>query len=276
MLREEGVHTEPLAVAGSAIDIAGFEKQLRPETVLVVLEAVSGETGERYDTLAVRRVLDAYHKKHAVRVRMHVDASQAPLELSFTLAHLGADLVSLDAQKVGGIRGCGVLLLRSGVTLTPLMRGGGQEQGLRPGTENPALATAFALALEECQNARAGFSERALKQRKEFCKKLEPISRLTYNEATIHVSHILNFSLLGRDTDYAVFLLNEEGFAVSTKSACETDEIGSRSVMAMTGDVERATTTLRISWGPETTEGDLAACAGALIRTVRFLDEKAI
>ena len=162
MLREEGVHTEPLAVAGSAIDIAGFEKQLRPETVLVVLEAVSGETGERYDTLAVRRVLDAYHKKHAVRVRMHVDASQAPLELSFTLAHLGADLVSLDAQKVGGIRGCGVLLLRSGVTLTPLMRGGGQEQGLRPGTENPALATAFALALEECQNARAGFSDRAL------------------------------------------------------------------------------------------------------------------
>ena len=92
----------------------------------------------------------------------------------------------------------------------------------------------------------------------------------------MHVSHILNFSLLGRDTDYAVVLLNEEGFAVSTKSACETDEIGSRSVMAMTGDVECATTTLRISWGPETTEGDLAACAEALIRTVRFLDEKAI
>lgn len=88
--------------------------------------------------------------------------------------------------------------------------------------------------------------------------------------------HILNLSFPGRDTDYACALLDKEGFMVSTRSACETDAEGSRAVLAMTGDMERASSTMRISWGPETSSRDLARFQDALVRTIRFLDMNAL
>jgi cysteine desulfurase len=79
----------------------------------------------------------------------------------------------------------------------------------------------------------------------------------------------VNLSFPSRDTDYLVALLDEAGFAVSTKSACETDsETGSRAVFALTGDRERAKATLRISWGPETRERDLLALVPAVARAL--------
>jgi cysteine desulfurase len=92
------------------------------------------------------------------------------------------------------------------------------------------------------------------------------------NEGKQYAPHILNLSFPGRDTDYAVALLDEAGFAVSTKSACEADAEGSRVVRALTRSAARAASTLRISWGPGTSEDDLKSFAQALVRTIRFLD----
>ncbi len=264
-LRVEGATVEE-------IQLDTLTRQLTPSTVLVTLDAVCGETGTLYDTLAVRRTLDAYRPG----ILLHVDASQAPLVRSFTLAHLGADLVTLDSQKVGGVRGIGVLLLRQGITLSPLYGGGGQEGGRRAGTENTALARAFTAALEEAEEKRKEFCERSERMRANLCIALSKIERMEINQGVANAPHILNISLLGRDTDYVVALLDVEGFAVSTKSACETDEHGSRAVFALTADTTRADSTLRISWGPTTKAQDLDALVPALLRTVRFLDEKAI
>jgi cysteine desulfurase len=269
MLRAEGTHIE-------ALDLLNLKMQLRPETVLVALDAVNSETGEHFDTLSVRRTLDAHQKEAGTRILLHVDASQAPLALPYTLAHLGADMVSLDAQKVGGVRGIGVLLVRQGITLAPLARGGGQEGGRRPGTENPALAYAFSVALTEAGEGRDRFVAHAETMRTHMLERIKEIPRIEVNEERMKVPHLVNVSLLGRDTDYLVALLDQEGFAVSTKSACETDEEGSRAVLALTGVEARATSTLRISWGPTTTERDLERFAEALARSVRFLDENAI
>ena len=269
LLKEEGVAVEPL-------DLSDIKAQLRPETVLVTLDAVNSETGERFDTLAVRRVLDAYRKEGGAHILLHVDASQAPHALPYTLAHLGADMVSLDAQKVGGVRGIGALLMRHGIALAPLVRGGGQEGGKRPGTENPALAFSFAAALTEANEQREKFVDRSERMRRRLVEKIAAIQRTVVNEGLENVSHILNVSFLGRDTDYLVALLDRDGFAVSTKSACESNEVGSRAVRAQGGDEERATSTLRISWGPATREQDLDRFADVLMRNVRFLDEKAL
>ncbi len=105
---------------------------------------------------------------------------------------------------------------------------------------------------------------------------MSTIPNLVVNEGQKKVPHILNVSLIGRDTDYAVMLLDTEGFAVSTKSACETDEVGSRAVRALTGDEARAISTLRISWGPTTSPRDLERLNEALVRTVRFLGDNPI
>jgi cysteine desulfurase len=87
------------------------------------------------------------------------------------------------------------------------------------------------------------------------------------------VPHILNVSFLGRDTDYLLALIDKAGFAVSTKSACESDsEEGSRAVTVLTGDTERAKSTLRISWGPTTKKEDVERFGKELIRAIQFID----
>ncbi|MBU1755181.1 aminotransferase class V-fold PLP-dependent enzyme [Patescibacteria group bacterium] len=104
-----GVQIEPVALQGATIDEEALKKQIRPTTVLVVMEAVCGETGTRFDTRNVRRILNAISPDR--HIALHVDASQLPLVGSFEHTHLGADMITLDAQKVGGVRGSGVLIL---------------------------------------------------------------------------------------------------------------------------------------------------------------------
>jgi cysteine desulfurase len=99
------------------------------------------------------------------------------------------------------------------------------------------------------------------------------IPNVFIHEGRSQVPNILNLSLPGRDTDYLVALLDEEGFAVSTRSACETDsEEGSRAVLALTGDAEHARATLRISWGSSIGKYELSHFAKALARAVVFID----
>ncbi len=266
MLEAEGAVIE-------SIEPGALARQLRPETVLVSMDAVNGETGEVFDTRTVRRTLNAHHS----HVLLHIDAAQAPLTQSFALSHTGADLLTLDAQKVGGVRGIGVLLVRQGITLAPLIRGGAQEGGRRPGTESPTLAVAFACALTEASLQRNVFNEQAERMRTAFITSIEAVPYMVLNEGKRHAPNIVNLSVMGRDTDYLVALLDKEGFAVSTKSACESNSIeGSRAVLALTGDPERAAATLRISWGPTTSKRDLMRFAEVLIRSIRFLDKNKI
>lgn len=274
MLEEEGVETEAIALVDGAIDLARLALQIRDTTVLIALEAACGETGIRFDTRGVWRLVQS---RSGSRPKLHVDASQLPLVESFERTRLGADTLALDAQKAGGVRGIGVLIAPRAISILPLMRGGEQERGLRPGTESPALASAFAAALEEAQAQAPAFRARALELRSRFLERagraLEPCS---LNEGKDQAPHILNISFTGRDTEYLAALLNEAGFAVSTKSACATDAPFSVAVSALFADAERARSTLRISWGPRTPESSLLKCADALVNAVRFLDANPI
>lgn len=269
-LKAEGFSVEPLALKDGTIDLLALKDQIRPETALIALEAVCGETGTVFPVRDVRRALPA-------SVRIHVDASQLPLSGPFELTRLGADTLSLDAQKVGGVRGTGVLIVPRGKPIEPLILAGGQERGLRPGTESHAGAAALSAALERVHETRDAFGMRALRDR-EVLKGIlrNEIPDVVFTEGKEQASRILNLSLLGRDTDYIQALLDEAGFAVSTRSACATDAEGSEAVLALTGDPERAAAALRISWGMDTSSRDLARFAAALIRAVRFVDRGAV
>jgi cysteine desulfurase len=273
MLKERGVTVEALAVLSGKIDLTTLAQQIRPETVLIALDVVCGETGTRFDTRAVRQVLDKARGGLSPRIRIHADASQLPLVESFELTRIAADTMTLDAQKVGGVRGIGVLLSPRHIPTTPLMLGGGQERGMRPGTPSPALAASFAAALEECNKTHVVFAQKASAMRELLLAAIvKNISGAMVNCGKVHVPHILNVSFMGRDTDYLAVLMDEAGFAVSTRSACATDEEGSVAVLAFTGEPVRASSTLRISWGPQTHERDLERFADSLIHAVRFLD----
>lgn len=271
-LASQGVEAEPLPLANGRVDVARLAALLRPETALVAMEAVCGETGTVWNTREVRAALDATHPG----ILLHVDASQAPYTEKITRSHFGADFLTFDASKISPVRGIGALIARRSLPLAPLYRGGGQERGLRPGSEAPELARVFAEALAEHVRGREAFRAESEALRRGFVMQVASIPGVTVYEARVQAPHIVHLSLPGRDTDYLVALMDEAGVAVSTRSACETDsEDGSRAVRALTGDKERALSTLRVSWGPGMTARDLTKVARALAEAVRFVDSTA-
>lgn len=269
-LAREGVAVEELSVAGGAVDLKELKKQLRKETALVSLEAVNGETGTRFDTRAVAALLIGRE------TLLHVDAAQLPMVESCERTRLGADLITLDASKIGGVRGIGVLVAERSIPLLPVLEGGGQERDVRSGTQTPALAAAFALALVEAGTRREQFAARAERQRRMLLTKIAAIEGAVFNEGEKQVPHLISISFPGRDTEYLAALLNDRGYAVAVRSACETDEAVSRAVLRETQDDARARSTLRVSWGPSTTDGDLRRFVRVLESAARFLDRSAV
>ncbi len=134
----------------------------------------------------------------------------------------------------------------------------------------------FAACLRQAARGREEFRISAeLIRKKLLATVTHAIPNVQINEGHNQAPHILNLSLPGRDTDYLVTLLDEAGFAVSTRSACETDsDAGSRAVLALTGDANRAESTLRVSWGPDTKKGALNRFVNALIPAVLFVDNE--
>ena len=302
LLESEGVEIEALPIKDWHVDIDALKKMIREETVLVTMDAVCGETGVIWNTREVAEVLKIAHggesKKGSAqaarpiqhsffnsppRALLHIDASQAPLTEKITRAHFDADMLSLDASKVGTTRGIGALIAHRTIPLVPLYKGGGQERGLRSGSEAYELARNFAADLSAIVIGREVFRASAEQERAKLVTFIKTISDAYINEGRSQAPHILNISLLAppshgfggtpRDTDYLVALLDEAGFAVSTRSACETDSSsGSRAVFALTGDRERACSTLRISWDSWTRPHDFARFRKALARAVAFID----
>jgi len=300
LLREEGVVVEALPVREGRVDTDALAKMLTPNTVLISMDAVCGETGVVWNTREVAEVLKKFRDGQAVfslargtavirekavlpavkslSPLLHVDASQAPLIEKITRAHFDADMVTFDISKISAHRGIGCLIAHRTIPIETLYRGGGQERGLRPGSETPELADVFAEALSTAVENREAFGSIAEAARAQLLVELnQHVPEAIVNEGRSQAPQILNISLPGVDTDYLAALLDDEGFAVSTKSACETDSErrlpdgskGSRAVLVITGDPERAKATLRISWGPETKMRELTQFALALAKVLK-------
>ncbi len=271
LLAEEGVSVEALPVKNYQVDIEALKKIIKEETALVSMDAVCGETGVIWNTRDVSNIL------RDKKIILHVDAGQAPLTEKISRAHFSADMLTFDSSKVGATRGVGALIAHRTIPILPLYKGGGQERGLRPGSESSKSARNFADNLSVAVRDREKFRASAELERERLITFItSAIPNVCINEnpsADGQAPHILNFSLPGRDTDYIVALLDEAGFAVSTRSACETDsEDGSRAVLALTGDKERARATLRISWGPSISSREFVRFGKALARAVSFID----
>jgi cysteine desulfurase len=251
------------------IDISAFESLLHTKTVLVTCAYVNSEIGVIQDIKKITRIVRAWNESQKTHVYVHTDASQAPLWLSCELDRLGVDLMTLDAGKCYGPKGVGVLAHRHWVKIVSIMHGGGQEQGLRSGTENTALIVGCVKAIVRAQKNYEARSIATIRLREKLFALIEKeISNAIVNGSReARVANNVNISLPGFDTEYAVIWLDSRGIATSTKSACGAKEsTGSNVVREMTKDTERALSTLRFTLGEETTESDL-------IQTVKILKE---
>ncbi|APR77654.1 Cysteine desulfurase [Minicystis rosea] len=254
---------DPASVA-EACDRAAARAPLR----LVVLQAVNHETGVIQPVAAVADLA------HARGAKLHVDAVQAVGRLDPSV-WAGADLVTVAAHKIRGPKGVGALATQPGIRLRPVLLGGAQERGLRPGTQDPAACAGFAAAAERAREAPARYAALAA-LRDTFEAALialgarhgQPPAR---NGDAPRAPHVSNLSWPGWRGDELCAALDLEGVAVSSGSACSAGTAEPSPVLtAMLGE-PRARGAVRVSLGEETT-GE--ALAEALQRWERVLERQ--
>ena len=240
--------------ASGRIPVRAVEEALRPDTVLVSLMLVNNETGGVTEIPRIAELL----KERGTRALLHTDAVQAFLKVPFSPASLGADLITLSAHKICGPKGAGALWCRSGLRLPPLLRGGGQEGGLRSGTEPmPAIlgfgAAAEALSAGKDRAARYAELRRILME--------ELPGALFLGDPECCAPHICSLSFPGAKAEPLMNELDRRGICVSRGSACAR---GRRShvLEAMGLPAKVIDGALRLSFGPENTAEEVReACA---------------
>ena len=234
---------------------------VRPDTALVSVMLVNNELGTIYP---IREIAQGMKAKNP-QTLLHTDAVQAFLKVPFSARTLGADLISLSAHKIGGPKGIGALYLGLRMkNVKPLLPGGGQEHGLRSGTEATAQIAGFAKAVE----LRMETLSEALSHMAEI--KAYAVEQLTAIPDLVLVGdgeapHILAVSLVGWPSQNIVNDLSAQGICISAGSACHQGK-PSQVVAALKLPKKVAGGVIRLSFGPETTREDIDACAAALLR----------
>lgn len=234
---------------------------LREDTVLVSMMLVNNETGCVFPVEEVAQLL----KARGSRALLHCDAVQGFLKIPCDPVRWGVDLMSLSAHKIGGPKGIGALYVAPRLkNLRPLLPGGGQERGLRSGTEATAQIAGFAKAVELRQER---YEEKLahMAALKEYCraKLLDMGGVVPVGSGT--APHILAVSLVGYPSANVINDLGSQGICLSAGSACHRGK-ASRGYAALGLDKKTAAGVLRLSFGPETTEGDIDALYEALLR----------
>ena len=198
------------------IDLQELEQALRPDTVLVSMMLVNNELGT---LLPVKEAAQLIRRSGAPAL-LHCDAVQGFLKVPFTPQELGVDLLSISGHKVHAPKGIGALYIRSGLKLKPFLMGGGQESGLRSGTEPTAQIAAFAKACElGLQRREADIAH--MKELKEYtlsriAAEVPQVTPVVLGDAP----HVLALTMEGYKSEVLVRVLGDRGICVSAGSAC--------------------------------------------------------
>ena len=246
---------------------AALAAALRPDTLLVSLMGVNNEIGVLQDLAAIGAVC------RERGVALHSDCAQAAGKLPLDVAVLPVDLLSLTAHKIYGPKGIGALYVRRGAKglLQPLMYGGGQERGLRPGTLPTHQIVGLGVACELAAHALRDEGARVTALRERLWQGLERLGGTHLNGAgAARVAGILNVSFEGVEGESLVQGL--AGLAVSTGAACNSDSADPSYVLRALGrDTQLAQSSLRFSLGRPTRESDIEAALGVVSAAVARL-----
>ena len=251
----EQVEAVDVSVRG-VVDLERLEQRLWVVTragqhPLVSIMLANNESGIIQPIEAAARLV------HAMGGLLHVDAVQAAGRIVCSIADLDADLLTVSAHKLGGPKGVGALVRREGVIPRPIVRGGGQERGLRAGTENVAAIAGFgaAAAVAQTRLVQEANGMRALRDRLEAGLRAISSDTIIFGADAERLPNTVLFAVPGVKAETAVIALDLEGIAVSSGAACSSGKVQPSHVLAAMGvDPALARGAIRVSLGPQTTE----------------------
>lgn len=230
------------------------EKAIRKDTVLISVMYANNEIG----TIEPIKEIGKIAKKH--KVLFHTDACQAGCSQDLNVNNLNVDLMTLNGSKIYGPKGTGMLYIRKGVRIQPIIHGGGQERGLRSGTENVPGIVGLAKALELCQKEKEKENQRLIKLRDKLIKEITSKIPKTFlnGHPTKRLPNNANITILDIEGEAIMLYMNKYGICASSGSACTSKTLDpSHVIMAIGLPYEAAHGSIRFSIGSRTTEKDI-------------------
>lgn len=250
------------------VDVEELKNSIRPDTILISVMAANNEVGTKEPIDEIAKIA----KEH--KIPFHTDAVQAIGAIRFNVKEQGIDMLSLSAHKFGGPKGIGVLYIRNGLGIEKYIDGGEQERNLRAGTTATPLIVGLAEAMEltysdfEKKNAE-------LTEKRDYLinRILTEIPYTTLNgHPTNRLPNNVNISYKFIEGESILMLLDFDGIAVSTGSACSSGSLKSSHVLlAMDIDVELAHSSIRMTLGEENSYEDIDYTVESLKKTVERL-----
>ena len=276
-----GMHERRTVHVGSdgIVDPAAVARAIKPQTELVSVELANGEIGSVQPVREIARVVAAERARRLeagerVPIYLHTDASQAAGSLSVNVGSLGVDLLTLSAAKIYGPKQVGLLWASDDVRLRPLVYGGGQEAGVRSGTENVAGIVGFARALELACERLGAEARRLGGLRERLCGEI--LSELPWvvvsgpKNAKRRLPGLLHVAFAGIEARRLVIALERRGVSAGTGSACAASRMRVSHVLEAIGMPRPlAEGSLRLTLGRPTTEDDVDYAARAIVDVVR-------
>lgn len=283
-LNAEGVELSILKTDGFGfVNLKELTRVIKKNTVLVSVMYANNEIGTIEPIAELAKVIRKINLNRKHKILFHTDACQAAGTLDLNVNKLGVDLMTLNASKIYGPKQIGLLYVRSGFQIKPLIYGGGQERGLRSGTENTAGIVGFAKALEISEKLKTTENKRlAILQRYLIKEIKKSISQTVLNGPEIlRLPNNINFSFRGVDGEALLLYLDAQGFAVSTGSACASTSLDPSHVLLAIGlNKADAKASVRITFGRATKKQDLVSLLKVLpglveeLRRVESLNKK--
>jgi len=261
-LENRGFEITYLDVNGEGlVDLSKLKKALRKDTILVSIIYANNEIGVIQPIGEIAGIIGEFRKNNSLNHPFfHTDACQAAGALDLNVKKLGVDLMTLNGSKIYGPKGIGCLYVSGKINLEPVIVGGGQERGLRAGTENNALIAGFAEALKLSEKMKNKESKRVGALRDFFIQKItKAIPCVQLNGSAIkRLPNNINISISGIEGEAMLLMLDSAGICVSTGSACSSRSLDPSHVLLAIGmSPELAHGSLRITLGRKTTKSDL-------------------
>ncbi len=243
------------------INLEEFKKSLRNNTILVSIIYANNEIGTIQPIREIGKIIKSHKPYVTSRLPyFHTDACQASNYLNIKVETLGVDSMTINASKIYGPKGIGILYKKSDVKIAPLIYGGGQENGIRSGTESPALCAGMAEALEMAQKNKNSESKRIIDLRDYFIENiLSKISSAKLNgSAKNRLPNNANFSFRGCEAESLLIKLDLKSIACSSGSACASQSNEpSHVILALNNKVGEAKSSIRFSMGRQTNKKEL-------------------